>query len=225
MDILPKSFNGRMIVLLSSVFIIIIVVGAGFVLTMKNDVPLKDWGPAGDFTLVDQNNDSVSLSNFSGKVLAIDFIYSHCHDVCPIETAKMNTLLSKLLDAGYTSSEFHFITISFDWKFDNTTTLKSYGLDRAEGQFDYWSFLSGNQTQIQNVTKAYGVYADYVNTTVNNTTVPLMTTQPNEHNMVDYLDHNQVLTIVDKQGIRRSIYVGPDWDSSEYFNIIKELIK
>ena len=225
MDLIPKTFNGRMIVLMSGLLIIVIVIGAGLVLSMKTSVQLQDYGPTANFSLVDQNNEFITLDNFSGKVLVIDFIYSHCHDVCPLETSKMNNLLAKILDSGYSSSEFHFITISFDWKFDNASTLKNYALDRAEGQFDYWSFLSGTQTQIQNVTSQYGVYADYVNTTVNNTTVPIMTTQPGDHNMVDYMVHNQVVTIVDKQGIRRSVYNGPDWLISDMYSKLKLLLK
>ena len=41
--------------------------------------------PMPDFTLTDQRNQPVRLSDFRGKVVAVDFIYTRCPlpDVCP----------------------------------------------------------------------------------------------------------------------------------------------
>ena len=205
--------------------IILIVIASAFILTYQQPVKLANLGSASNFKLVDQDNNNVTLNNYTGKVLVIDFIYSHCTDMCPIETAKMNTLLTQLQNAGYTSDQFHFISISFDYKFDNATTMKAYATDRAEGQFQYWSFLSGTKDNVLNVTKAYGNYGYYLNTTVNNTTVPVMTSQPLANNTIDYMTHNLVLTIIDSQGIRRDAIVGAGWPSNDVFKIIKTLIK
>jgi cytochrome oxidase Cu insertion factor (SCO1/SenC/PrrC family) len=40
-------------------------------------------GPAFAFTLMDQREDSVSLSDFNGRVVALAFLDPNCTDVCP----------------------------------------------------------------------------------------------------------------------------------------------
>lgn len=213
----------KLIIILSAIVILIIVVVGAFVFTPQTKVELKNWGPAGNFKLQDQNNSTVTLSNYTGKVLLIDFIYSHCSDLCPIETATLSNMLMKLKDANFNASQFHFLTISFDWKFDNSTRMNIYGTEHAGGQFTYWSFLGGNESEVKSVTKEYGVWGYYVNQT--NTTIPLMTSYPPNNTTVDYMIHNMVLTLVDTHGVRRAIYVGPDWSNGSGFNTVFNQLK
>ena len=46
--------------------------------------------PATDFTLTDQNGQSVSLSDIHNKVVVVAFTYTSCPDVCPIDLSKIN---------------------------------------------------------------------------------------------------------------------------------------
>lgn len=211
------------LVVLFSVFVIFaIVVMSSFVLMSQPQVELKNFGQASNFKLLDENNNTVTLDNYTGKVLLIDFIYSHCNDMCPAETANLNNLKAKLNNGGYNENHFHFISISFDWKFDNATTMKAYGQDRAVGQFQYWSFLSGNEQEIKTVTSDYGVYSAYLNQT--NSTIPIMTATPLANNTITYMEHMMVLTIVDVHGVRRAVHVGMDWPFNDVYKEVKSLI-
>ena len=221
----PK-ISSRKIVVIGSVFIILIVlVGADLIISTPPAFSLENRGPAGNFTLVNQYDQNVTLNNYTGKVLVIDFIYTHCADACPIETAQMNDLMTKLM-ANYTSSQFHFISISFDWKFDNYSTMKAYGQTRAESRFQYWSFLSGSKNNTEQATKEYGVWDIYTNSTDPNGEVPPTTVNPPlTNNTVDYMLHELVLTIVDSHGNIRVIYPGPGWPLLKIFNDVSYLIK
>lgn len=201
----------RFLMIIGAAFIIVVIVGASFVFikppAQKMTLIIDKKAPY--FTAVDEFNNNVSLDNYTGKVLMIDFIYTHCpnpngtNGECSTETANMNTLLTLLQQKGYTSNDFHFISVSIDWKFDNVTTMYNYGYDRAEHQFQYWSFLSGNEQQINNITSGYDVVAQYDNTTINNTTVPVITTQPSVNNSIEYMTHSVEAYLIDRNGYIR----------------------
>ena len=46
-------------------------------------------GPAPDFVLRAEDGAKVSLSQFRGKAVAVNFIFASCSATCPILTAKM----------------------------------------------------------------------------------------------------------------------------------------
>ncbi len=212
--------------------LIVIVVGAGIVLSTPQPIKFKNIGKASPFTLVDQNNNTVTLNNYLGKTLILDFIYTHCPNPngtlgeCSTETLKMNTLLGDLTHMGYTSKDFHMISISIDWKYDNVSTMLAYGKDRAEGQFQYWSFLSGNQQQVENATKGYYITADYNNVTNG--------FQPTVNNSVEYMSHSLMVYLIDKNGnielpidSHGSFYEinNLSWKASDVAKLVSALIK
>lgn len=222
----PEQISKRIILIGSALLILVVIVAADIVITTPPAISLQNEGPAGNFNLVDQNNTNVTLNTYLGKVLVIDFIYTHCPDACPIETARMNDLMTKLLNANYTSNDFHFLSISFDWKFDNHSTMKAYGLDRAEGRFQYWSFLSGTKNNTEQATKEYGVWDIYTNSTDPNGQIPPSTVNPPlTNNTVDYMTHDLVLTIVDSHGIVRESIPGSNWPLNTVFKDVSYLIK
>lgn len=247
---MSKKFpiESKAFVVFAGIVFIIIVAAAGIILTQQPAIEFKDWGPAPQFNLLDQNNNSVTLDSYNtSDVLIINFIYTHCPDYangtpgsCSLETAKMNSVVQSLMNDHYTSSQFHVISISFDYLLDNPAIMKEYGMDRAEGNFQYWSFLSGNETQTHSATKAYGVYAEYFNET--NTTTTTTTTSANAYSLkensfnsdiygtitsVDKIAHNSstgwshtsVVWLIDKTRTRRLLHSGFDWTSQR---IVKE---
>jgi protein SCO1/2 len=44
---------------------------------------------APDFLLIDQDDRGVRVSQFRGKLVLLNFIYTHCTDVCPLTTAAL----------------------------------------------------------------------------------------------------------------------------------------
>lgn len=223
----------------SGILIIAIIIGEAIVLTTPQPLDMMIYKKAPDFNLVDQNNNNVTLNTYLGKVLMIDFIYTHCPNPngtlgeCSTETANMNNLLTILINKSFTSSEFHFISVSVDWKFDNVSTMYAYGMDRAEGRFQYWSFLSGNQAQITSIASNYSIVADYENTTINNSTVPLQSTQPSINNTIEYMSHTLMAYLIDKNGDIRMLksstgtifpISGTTWIPSDVANQIITLI-
>src|SRR5437016_548196 len=61
----------------------------GLANTATGTEPLPELGPAPPFALTAQNGTPVSLADLRGKVVAVDFIYTACPDICPLLTQKM----------------------------------------------------------------------------------------------------------------------------------------
>jgi cytochrome oxidase Cu insertion factor (SCO1/SenC/PrrC family) len=227
----------QFLIIISALGVIIIIIGASVILSQPIPIQFDDYGKAPNFNLKDENNNDVTLETYKDNgVLVISFIYTLCPDnedhtpgECSIETAKMNTLLGKLLELGYNEFQFHLLSISFDWKNDNATTMKAYGQERASSNFKYWSFLSGNQTEVEKTTLAYGVNAGY-----SNETIPLAANkliQKNEkittinHNTTAGMYHSSVVWIIDNNRVKRMYHLGTDWLASEVVKEVEALIK
>src|SRR3989338_4034649 len=69
---------------------------------------------AADFTLLNQDRQPVSLSQFLGKVKVLTFIYVRCHQasICPLATKNFKKLQNSL--DGDVDSDTVILTITFD---------------------------------------------------------------------------------------------------------------
>jgi len=75
---------------------------------IKQFKPLSYGQPAPDFTLPDLNKNPISLSDFKGKVLLVDFWASWCRP-CRIENPKLVQLHNK-----YANQNFEILSVSLD---------------------------------------------------------------------------------------------------------------
>ena len=104
------------------------------------------------FSLVDQTGRTVSLSDFQGKVVVVDFIYTRCPlpDVCPRLSANFSSVSKKLR-----GREVEFLSITIDPQFDTPAVLSEYARRWQAGES--WKFLTGTSAQIQEVAGLFGL--------------------------------------------------------------------
>ena len=73
-------------------------------------MPTKDTNYLGDrlmiFTLTNQDNELMNLTDFRGDVVVVAFIFTKCPDVCPIITQ-----LLRSVDEGLTSEYQEHVSI------------------------------------------------------------------------------------------------------------------
>lgn len=181
-------------VVIAAGLVIVIVISGVFILTIPQVEPLQDLGEASDFVLTDQNNSTVTLDTYSGKVLLIDFMYTECFiaEMCPLSSSQLRRVQNDLLGMGYGSQDFHFLSISFDWEVDGPIEMMNYGEDYS-ANFTVWSFLSGTEEQISNVTDAYDIAVIYDS---ENSTLGF--------HSVHIQAHTMLLTVVDAAGHMRA---------------------
>jgi protein SCO1/2 len=92
----------------------------------------------------------------AGKVVAVNFIFTSCKDVCPMETARMAEVQRILGDR--VGEDVFFYSISIDPEHDTVEVLKEYaerfGVDGAR-----WKFLTGDKAEIDRIRDSFGVYS------------------------------------------------------------------
>ncbi len=104
------------------------------------------------FSLIDQSGNTVSLADFRGKVVVVDFIYTRCPlpDVCPRLSATFASVSKKLRDA-----QVEFLSITIDPQYDTPAVLQEYARRWQAGES--WKFLTGTSEQIQEVAGLFGL--------------------------------------------------------------------
>ena len=105
---------------------------------------------AAPFTLTDQFGQSVSLSDFQGKVVLLTFLYTDCPDVCPITTNQLRETLEVL---GDTVNDIAIVAISVDP--DRDTVAAALDYSERWKMTDRWSYLVGTEPELAPVWKAY----------------------------------------------------------------------
>jgi len=137
--------------------VVVLVTLLGAALAHAADVPFPVIGKqAPDFTLIDQSERRVRLSQFRGKLILLNFIYTHCVDVCPIVTAKLVKAQNELIKRGWWAKDVVFLSITTDPARDIPSTLGRYA--KANGADSTgWHFLTGDLKIVTSVHKQYGI--------------------------------------------------------------------
>jgi protein SCO1/2 len=105
-----------------------------------------------DFTLTDQNGRGVTLSDFRGQLVAVDFIYTRCPlpDVCPRLSANFARLQKRFGD------KIVLLSISLDPEYDTPAVLTDYA-QRWRADAQTWRFLTGSMDDVRRVAGRFGV--------------------------------------------------------------------
>lgn len=88
------------------------------------------------------------------KVVLVNFIYTHCTDSCPMETARLLEVQQLLGDR--LGKDIFFYSISIDPVHDTPATLKAYAAAWHTGPG--WTFLTGADDDVTRLRQKLGVY-------------------------------------------------------------------
>ncbi len=111
-----------------------------------------------DFKLIDQNRQSVTLGQFAGKVVAINFIYTRCALPQFCYRLSNNFALLQKRFAERMGRELVLLTVSFDPEHDQPEVMaaaaKTWNADSRT-----WHFLTGPVPDVKQVCARFGVDA------------------------------------------------------------------
>ncbi len=141
--------------------------------------------PAPDFRLVDQDEKPVKLSDYRGKVVLVNFIFTTCSGTCPATTHRMAKIHQEIARRPELKDRVHILSISLDPRRDTPEMLRGYRR-LYDIEADNWSFLTGSPKEVRPVLTAWGMWAK-----------PAANGQ---------LDHPSRVYLVDPQGRIREIY-------------------
>jgi cytochrome oxidase Cu insertion factor (SCO1/SenC/PrrC family) len=136
---------------------------------------------APDFTLTNQFGQRISLSAFRGKVVILAFTDSECTTVCPLTTQSM--LAAKQL-LGQADGGVQLIGVNANPAANKVSDVLAYS--RSHGMVNQWDFLTGSDSQLRAVWKAYDIYVQIARGQV---------------------DHTPALFIIDTRGREQKIYL------------------
>jgi protein SCO1 len=101
----------------------------------------------------------VRFADFHGKVVILNFIYTHCPDVCPLHTERI-AHIQEMINASPMRAQVQFVTITTDPKQDTQQVLRDYSVAHAL-DLSNWAFLTTQTDQAEDTTrkiaKAYGL--------------------------------------------------------------------
>ena len=116
-----------------------------------NAIDITGADYAKGFTLMDQNGQNRSLSDFKGKVVVLFFGYTQCPDVCPTSMAELAEV-KRLLGADADKLQGAFVTV--DPARDTPEMLKAY---MANFDSTFVAFIPTPE-QLAVVAKDYKIY-------------------------------------------------------------------
>lgn len=163
-----KNTNNYLLWLIGSLITVIVVVAAyiGFLLIQEPaesyvpDYLLDDDGiteiepslTIPNFTLTDQDNNPIQLSDLNGRLTLISFGFTHCPDVCPITLGEFNNIRETL---GTNADSLDYVFITVDGERDTPEVLNTYFRTlRVDG---FIVGMTGTTEALHEVTEPFGV--------------------------------------------------------------------
>jgi len=116
---------------------------------------LKVGEPVPGVVLMDQNRNKVDLSGFAGKVVLMNFIYTHCPlpDYCFRLSNNLGNVQRRF--RAKMGRDLILLSVTFDPVHDQPEVLRDYARTwKADGN---WHFLTGELSEVRRVCKMFDV--------------------------------------------------------------------
>lgn len=97
-----------------------------------------------DYEFVDENGNTVHLSDFRGKAVAFTFFYSRCPlpDYCVRMSKNFSETRQLLLATANAPANWQLLSISFDPEFDSPQMLSNYANFYRGADTDHWLYAA-----------------------------------------------------------------------------------
>ena len=163
--------------------------------------PLPVISAVAPFILTSQNEQPVTLADFTNRVWVADIVFTRCAGPCPRMTGQMRSL-QNLLPSDSTAK---LVTLTTDPNFDTPAVLKKYG-QHFGADFNRWTFLTGTKSEI----------AALASGSLKLSAVPVKL--EDQKSVADLVIHTTILVIVDKHAQLRGFFEtggdGVDWTNA-----------
>ena len=100
--------------------------------------------------LRDQRAKAFSFQPLLGKVLLVNFVYTGCGTVCPVQTRALVEVMQALPAAQ--RARVHFVSVSLDPLQDTPQALMQFAT-RMGADLTHWSFVTGSHADVGRVSE------------------------------------------------------------------------
>ena len=101
-----------------------------------------------DFTLINQNGDTITKADFKGKIYVADFFFTRCQTICPVMAVNMKELQDYFKD----DDEVKFLSHSVTPIMDSVPVLRAYA-DKKGAIDGKWEITTGDKKHIYNLAR------------------------------------------------------------------------
>ena len=101
-----------------------------------------------DFSLINQNGDTITEAFYDDKIYVADFFFTTCQSICPIMTKNMKEVQDKLIN----DKEILLLSHSVTPEIDSVEQLKRYAISHQIND-DKWNLVTGDKKQIYNLAR------------------------------------------------------------------------
>src|SRR5690554_47347 len=151
---------------------------------------VKKYHTIADFSLVNQNGETVTQVDYEDKIYIADFFFTTCQTICPIMTNHMLEIQKALADDASVLLLSHTVTPEID----SVEQLKKYALEKGVDD-KKWNLVTGDRKEIYDLArKSYLVAKD------------------NPYEEFDLI-HTENFVLVDDRRRIRGFYDGTDPDA------------
>jgi protein SCO1 len=99
------------------------------------------------YKFLNQDKQSIDISQYRGKPLVISLIYTSCHHICPTLTNYLAEVV-EIAQEALGEESFSVITIGFDTAVDTPERMRLYARERNIN-IPIWDFLSADEETIE----------------------------------------------------------------------------
>ena len=148
---------------------------------------VKKYHKIANFSLINQNNDTITQAFYDNKIYVADFFFTTCQDICPIMTEHMIEIQETLK----TQPDIKLLSHSVIPEYDTPKILKEYAIQKGVDD-TRWNLVTGSRKEIYTLArKSYLAVKDI----------------PGEQ---DAMVHTENFMLIDKKRQIRGFYDGTD---------------
>lgn len=172
-------------------------------ITLPPEPALRVGQVVPDFTLIDQTRAPVSLSQFRGRVVALNFVYTSCvlPQFCYRLANHFNVIQRRF--AGRMGRDLVLLTVTFDPARDTPERLAEYAR-QWKADAATWRFLTGEVAAITAVTRSFGLDAF-----------------PDE----GLINHSTRTVVIDRSGALAASIEGNEYTASQLGDLVEAVLR
>ena len=108
---------------------------------------VKKYHKISDFSLTNQNGETISEQFYDNKIYVADFFFTTCPTICPIMTENMFYIQEKTIN-----EEILLASFSVTPKIDSVAQLKKYAIEKGVDN-KKWNLLTGDKKKIYELAR------------------------------------------------------------------------
>ena len=108
----------------------------------------KKYHKIADFSLTNQNGETITQDNYKDKIYVADFFFTTCKTICPIMTKNMHIIQKNII----TDNEVMLLSHSVTPEIDTVAQLKRYAKEKHVNS-SKWNLVTGDKKQIYELAR------------------------------------------------------------------------